>query len=1222
MKKIKRKIMAKISLIAVVVIIAINLSFAIYAATIEKTTLEFKDEKMYLGMYNALKDYVLENDRANFIIKIATEDIPKITEINLENYGITNISGLEKLTNLTKINLANNNLTNISSLSILNNIQEINLNGNEELGNNANEILSNKTNLTNLEMANVGLTNISFLTNLKKLKILNVSGGSFNEANEIGRLTSLEDLDVSGNKSIRELKPLLNLKSLKKLNISSTSITKLEWDISDYEQTGIYALSNLKELKLSHLNLENAYPLVKTEYIENYRKNENGDWEGEDAAKLEKLEVLDISYINTNDNIYIPSFYELSKFINLKILNIEGNHLRDVNEIYKLNKLEEVNLKENDIYNLNGFVDIETYYDDNGNERQNLKSWISAKKINLSNNHLGLEKEGMKAFEWLYNYNKEQNIDVLDLSDNNIYDTRYLEKVGGNLYLYNQKVNMNVHKKNINVDQYIFLYPILSSIRDKNSILYSKEAKFELTGCEINSNIEYQTPNTLNIIISHTKTYEDEVKILVTGNKQQVITSGTEVTYTISDDSESIDSIVFNDANLNSAISQELRKNEYISHFVSAKDILNVNRFAITDTTKLNLSEKNITDITGLENFSNLIELNLSKNKNITSIEKIKECNQMEIFNASETAIGNNFSAIENWENLRSLLLNSVGMTKITNLNNLTQKKVKQEQECTIEELDLSANSLDNLNGIENIKSLRILTATKNNISQLPNLSELKNLEQISLFNNKLAKIPKIDKTEKKLKYIYLSENKINDISELNGLTELIALDLSNNYLEDNDIKNIQNIKISKALKLAGNSIKDPSYLSKYMRSIEELDLSKNMIDNVSILEEERNKGGKVLAKEQRLAIILESTDENEISIDLPQIFTAVKRTGGYFYTPADFDVKNCTVTGDENTGFKMNINIKEMGKDVATATIIGGQAGNTMVTVAPPISAQIIYSTEEWTKENVTATINFLNRENVTIKNNDGQNKYIFDKNGEFTFEFVDEYGMQGTMKAEVNWIDKEKPVITGIENEKTYYTSVTPLISDNQKISQIVLKKNGQVVAGYTSEKEIKDFGNYELTAKDHVGNETKISFNIKEEEKITSDIYEINEQKKIITKVSPKTTLTDFKKALKGTIKIYKENKEITDENKKIGTGMKVIIQRGPEKVEYKIIVTGDLNGDGEMGDIDVLKLARYKAGLDTNLEGEYLIASNIIKDDKYADDTDLLKMVRVLVGLDSL
>ena len=73
---------------------------------------------------------------------------------------------------------------------------------------------------------------------------------------------------------------------------------------------------------------------------------------------------------------------------------------------------------------------------------------------------------------------------------------------------------------------------------------------------------------------------------------------------------------------------------------------------------------------------------------------------------------------------------------------------------------------------------------------------------------------------------------------------------------------------------------------------------------------------------------------------------------------------------------------------------------------------------------------------------------------------------------------------------------------------------------------------------------------------------------------------------------------------------------------EQLEYTVVVTGDLNGDGQMGNVDLLKLVRYKVGLDTNLSGVYLEATDVHKDNKYGNDLDILKMARVIVGLDSL
>ncbi|MCI8466877.1 MAG: hypothetical protein HFI08_01595, partial [Bacilli bacterium] len=80
---------------------------------------------------------------------------------------------------------------------------------------------------------------------------------------------------------------------------------------------------------------------------------------------------------------------------------------------------------------------------------------------------------------------------------------------------------------------------------------------------------------------------------------------------------------------------------------------------------------------------------------------------------------------------------------------------------------------------------------------------------------------------------------------------------------------------------------------------------------------------------------------------------------------------------------------------------------------------ATLTYDKTTLTNQNVIATVTF-DRDNVTITNNSGLNTYTFTENGEFTFEFVDEAGNKGIVKANVNWIDKTSPVAT-ITYDKT---------------------------------------------------------------------------------------------------------------------------------------------------------------------------------------------------------
>ena len=140
------------------------------------------------------------------------------------------------------------------------------------------------------------------------------------------------------------------------------------------------------------------------------------------------------------------------------------------------------------------------------------------------------------------------------------------------------------------------------------------------------------------------------------------------------------------------------------------------------------------------------------------------------------------------------------------------------------------------------------------------------------------------------------------------------------------------------------------------------------------------------------------------------------------------------------------------------------------------------------------------------------------------------------------------------------------------------------------------------------------------------VISKKYEVAEEngEVYIEDINPGTKIQEFIDNIEtnGTMKFCKGNSEITDVNSKVQTGMIMKITLGEQETSCKLVVRGDLNGDGEMGDIDLLKLVRYQAGLDTSLNGAYLKAADVYKDGTCADNKDLLKMARVLAGLDSL
>ena len=143
----------------------------------------------------------------------------------------------------------------------------------------------------------------------------------------------------------------------------------------------------------------------------------------------------------------------------------------------------------------------------------------------------------------------------------------------------------------------------------------------------------------------------------------------------------------------------------------------------------------------------------------------------------------------------------------------------------------------------------------------------------------------------------------------------------------------------------------------------------------------------------------------------------------------------------------------------------------------------------------------------------------------------------------------------------------------------------------------------------------------------EELTIKTYEETEENgsKYIEGIKPGESVQEVLNNIEtnGTLEVYKESSKITDANTKVATGMTIKIKWGTiDEETYTLVVTGDLNGDGEMGDTDLLRLVRYNAGIDTSLNGTYLRATDIYKDKNYADSKDLLKLARVLAELENL
>jgi Leucine-rich repeat (LRR) protein len=124
----------------------------------------------------------------------------------------------------------------------------------------------------------------------------------------------------------------------------------------------------------------------------------------------------------------------------------------------------------------------------------------------------------------------------------------------------------------------------------------------------------------------------------------------------------------------------------------------------------------------------------------------------------------------ENLINLRNLDLSTNYISEMTKLEKLVN----------LVNLDLSQNEISEIKGLENLNNLEVLNLEWNNIREIKNLENLVSLRELNLSDNK--EIPEIKglRKLKNLEILRLFNNyMVNEIKELEGLNNLKILDIS-----------------------------------------------------------------------------------------------------------------------------------------------------------------------------------------------------------------------------------------------------------------------------------------------------------------------------------------------------------------------------------------------------------------------------------------------------------
>ncbi len=335
---------------------------------------------------------------------ITEAEMKRLTDLDVRDQGIANLTGLEFATNLTFLQLKSNRIEDISPLANLIQLIELHLGGNRI------EDISPLAHLTQLAVLrlneNFRIEDISSLENLTQLRKADLDRNEIVDVSPLARLTKLESLDLRGNRII-DVSPLENLTQLTFLRLSNNQIIDITplanltnlialW-LSDNRITNVAALANLTqltELRLDNNRIVDVSPLENLTNLEHLDTNNNPIFDPDsplvevpdpnlkvairetlklpdgvplNQASMRKLTRLDagnrqvtaltglehalnLTELNLADNNIVdlvPIVRPLANLMQLTALHLGGNRIEDISPLANLTQLTQLRLNEN-----------------------------------------------------------------------------------------------------------------------------------------------------------------------------------------------------------------------------------------------------------------------------------------------------------------------------------------------------------------------------------------------------------------------------------------------------------------------------------------------------------------------------------------------------------------------------------------------------------------------------------------------------------------------------------------------------------------------------------------------------------------------------------------------------------------------------------------------------------------------------------------------------------
>ncbi len=671
-------------------------------------------------------------------LNIYSEQITDITVIgNLTNLNkltlfgnkVTDISAIKKLTNLQSLELSVNkdcettvleNLINLIELTISNStsvstdtlakltkLETLNL---DIYGSQISDIskLESLTSLKQLSLQN-GVTDANAMDTVSKLKslvYLNLSMSNLNGLDKISTLTNLQNLQLYLEEATEiDLSIVQNLSKLNQLRITGNNQVLELKNLNTLEK-----LSKLTELSLNRANLDSI------EFIENMISLDYLDLSNNKIEDLTKLKGLtNLTQLSLNNN-KITELTGLETLTNLYYLSLTGNLIDDEEE-NNAKVLEK--LRKNNAYisiNIDEFDRTEIV---KFNDEVLKNQLVSNYDLNDDEEISKLEMEEIYYLEvWWGN----DNPDIADLTG--LEHAKNLQK----LSIYSNRITDIAPIKNLTRLEDLY---ICSNSLENIKVIENLTTNLTKFGFNNNKITDISAIGKLVNL--------EELTISSNSIKDISIISDLKQLKILNIDSCSLNSIdIIGQCKSLEELQLNLSEDLLIEDISSLNTLENLKFFSAGQ----GIDDSNILDTVG--KFKNLTHLDIwDPRGNIKSLDKIADLTKIENMSLGLSGTAEiDLVALKNMIQLKYLEIYNVDAGRnitLTNLNALDNAR-------KLVSLDFSGLNIENIEFVKNLTNLNDLNLSDNKIPNITPLGNLTNLYELNLYNNKITDLTGLEK--------------------------------------------------------------------------------------------------------------------------------------------------------------------------------------------------------------------------------------------------------------------------------------------------------------------------------------------------------------------------------------------------------------------------------------------------------------------------------------------